>query len=64
MASMEAVLDEGTQPDALGDRRRTRLHISVQWPRPLMELGSATHESGATEETVGLTGSGLDTGIR
>ncbi len=62
LATMEAALDEGAQPDALGPQGRPCLQLSVQWPRPLVELGSVTCEPGATEETVRSTRVGLDTG--
>jgi len=38
------------------------VEIGSQWPRPMVELRSATYESGATEEAVGSTRTGLDTG--
>lgn len=59
---MEAALYEGAQLDTAGTRRGTGVEIGSQWPRPMVELGSATYESGATEEAVGSTRAGLDTG--
>ena len=46
----------------LGLDEARALQISVQWTRPVVELGGVTHESGATEEAVGPTWTGLDTG--
>lgn len=62
LASMEAALYEGAQPDASGTQRSAGLYISVQWPGPKVELGSATYESGTAEETLGSAWTGLNTG--
>ena len=62
LAAMEAALYEGAQPDAPGIERGACLQVGLQWPRPVVELRSATYESGAAEEAMGQTWTGLDTG--
>ncbi len=59
---MEAALYEGAQPDTFVNRRGAGVEISGQWPRPMVEFGSVTYESGATEEAMGSTRGGFDTG--
>ena len=62
LAAMEAALYEGAQPDAPGIERGACLQVGLQWPRPVVELRSAACESGAAEEAMGQTWTGLDTG--
>jgi hypothetical protein len=59
---MEAALYEGAQPDTFGNQRGAGVEIGGQWQRPMVELGSVTYESGATEEAMGSTRTSLNTG--